>query len=267
VTNVLSLVNLAFVIVDPLSLWDIVILFLAGILTGVINTVAGSGTVVSIGVMVFLGIPLPIANTTNRLGVFFQNLSALGAYKRHYNEGISLDKSITVSTLIGALIGAIVAANILGNVLKWVALFALAVSFWQVLMSIRKTSISLFKINSQSRILTGLLFFVIGFYGGLIQIGVGILMLVVLQVNLSGNWTLANYHKLLIILIYTIPATLYFIYEGMILWKPALLLSLGQIFGAYMSGYLMIKKGWIQKALPFFILFLIIVTASKLLLD
>ena len=54
---------------------EIILLLMAGVVTGIVNTIAGSGTIFSVGTMLFVGIPIELANTTNRLGVLFQNIA------------------------------------------------------------------------------------------------------------------------------------------------------------------------------------------------
>jgi hypothetical protein len=63
-----------------MTLVEIILLFLAGVVTGMVNTIAGSGTIFSLGIMVFLGIPIEIANTTNRYSAAARHQSLFPAY-------------------------------------------------------------------------------------------------------------------------------------------------------------------------------------------
>jgi hypothetical protein len=82
-----------------------------------------------------------------------------------------------------------------------------------------------------------LIFLFIGFYGGFIQIGVGLLLLTALSVFSSDNLKSSNAIKLFIVLIYTIPTTILFIIKGKIIWVPAISLAFGQILGGIAAGY------------------------------
>ena len=56
-----------------LAVWEVAVLILAGLAGGFINVMAGGGSVITVPVMIFLGIPGPIANGTNRLPIMVQN--------------------------------------------------------------------------------------------------------------------------------------------------------------------------------------------------
>ena len=52
----------------------IIILFICGLISGVINTLAGGGSLITLPIMIFLGIPPTTANGTNRVQLIFQNI-------------------------------------------------------------------------------------------------------------------------------------------------------------------------------------------------
>jgi hypothetical protein len=118
---------------------EIILLVFAGIITGIINTVAGSGTIVSLGALVWIGLPITLANTTNRVGVFFQNSTALVTL-RFFNSWPS--KSLRwvhlTATLIGALLGGIAAANISQQSLEIIASIVLILLMLTMIFDIRK---------------------------------------------------------------------------------------------------------------------------------
>ncbi len=63
------------------------LLFVAGVVAGWINTLAGGGSMLTVPVMVFMGLPGPVANGTNRIGVIAQNLTAvLGFFRKGFSD-------------------------------------------------------------------------------------------------------------------------------------------------------------------------------------
>jgi len=65
------------------STWYLIPLtILAGFLAGIINTLAGSGSVVTLAMLSLLGLPSNIANGTNRIGVLFQSFIGFTTYKK-----------------------------------------------------------------------------------------------------------------------------------------------------------------------------------------
>ena len=203
-------------------------------MAGIVNTISGSGTLFSIGMMTFTGIPLVMANTTTRPSVFFQNLTAILVLKKHNQFNFKELRLFPIlSTCIGAMIGAWCATQISGksfNQLASIVMLILLILYIFPAGRFKKLSL---KIKSPSALLISILLFMGGFYGGFIQIGVGILILGILSNALKMPYAQANTYKLIIVLIYTVPTTLFFSLTGNILWKPALLLAIGQVIGAY----------------------------------
>ena len=66
-----------------LAAWEVVVLILAGLAGGFINVMAGGGSVITVPVMIFLGVPGPIAHGTPRLPLLAPNISAAVPSLRH----------------------------------------------------------------------------------------------------------------------------------------------------------------------------------------
>ncbi|WP_420385776.1 sulfite exporter TauE/SafE family protein [Roseivirga sp.] len=210
-----------------------ILLITGGLLAGIVNTISGSGTLFSMGVMTLTGIPLVAANTTTRPGVFFQNLTGIIVLRKfnHFNLK-SLQPAPILATLLGAMLGAWCATLVSNNSFNLIAsivMMGLLMTYILPSSLFRKLSLGIPK----STWLIGLLLFLGGFYGGFIQIGVGILILSILSGAYQMSYQESNTYKLIIILIYTVPTTLYFSLTDHILWRPAILLTIGQVIGAY----------------------------------
>ena len=111
------------------------------------------------------------------------------------------------------------------------------------------------------------MFFFLGLYGGFIQIGVGILILVALRSLHNLNWVEANYIKLIVILIYTVPTTIYFGIQHMILWIPGFVLAFGQVMGAYFSGWLFNVNHSFRNSVSLIVLGMLLLTAFRIVFE
>lgn len=218
--------------------WNDDILFiLGGVLAGIVNTLSGSGSLFSIGVMVWSGIPLVVANIASRPGVLLQNITGILVLRKYYplsSKDIPFKPALVCC--LGAMLGAFCATRVSGTHFNTIASVVMLVLLIQYLFPNR-----LFKAFRISKLQTSgsiglLLFFLTGFYGGFVQIGIGILVLTLLLDVLKMPYAQSNAYKLAIILIYTIPTTLYFGLNGSIVWRPAILLAIGQILGAYLAA-------------------------------
>ncbi|MGD8591166.1 MAG: TSUP family transporter, partial [Chromatiales bacterium] len=65
-----------------MEVWQIILLAVLGVGAGWLNVMAGGGSLLTVPVMVFMGIPGPVANGTNRIGILLQNISAVTAFRR-----------------------------------------------------------------------------------------------------------------------------------------------------------------------------------------
>ena len=63
-------------------MWELGLLFITGIATGFLNVMAGGGSLLSVPVMIFLGVPGTVANATNRIAILPQNIAAIAAFAR-----------------------------------------------------------------------------------------------------------------------------------------------------------------------------------------
>jgi len=96
--------------------------------------------------------------------------------------------------------------------------------------------------------------FVIGFYGGFIQVGVGFLFMAALYYLLQVNLVKVNMHKVFIILIYTmhkvfiiliytIAALAVFAFTGNVNWRFGLVLAAGNALGGWWGAHFAVKGG------------------------
>jgi hypothetical protein len=88
-----------------------------------------------------------------------------------------------------------------------------------------------------------IIFFIVGFYGGFIQVGVGYFLLMALVLGVGYDLVKANAAKNLIVFFYAVFALLVFIINGQVNYLYGLILSIGSVIGALIASYLAVKKG------------------------
>ena len=69
-----------------MEIWQFPVVFIVGVVAGVINTLAGGGSLITMPVLIFLGLPATVANGTNRLAITVQSVLAVAGFKR---KGVS----------------------------------------------------------------------------------------------------------------------------------------------------------------------------------
>ncbi len=227
-----------------MTLPEIIVIIVVGIFVGFINTLSGGGSVISLTLLVILGIPANIAKGTNRIVIFFQTLSSVGSFTRQKMFNSLKPVWLGIPATIGSVLGAILAVDVNDKVIE----VAMAVSMVIMLFFIFHRPDKWLKekpalLSKPLRWWQFLIFFIIGFYGGFIQVGVGYFLLMALVLGIGYDLVKANAVKNLIVFFYAIFALLVFIIDGKINYLIGLILSAGSIIGALIASYLAVKKG------------------------
>ena len=95
-----------------LGVWEIAVLITAGFIGGFINVMAGGGSIITVPVMMFLGVPGPVANATNRIPILAHNITASLTYLRHGIPNTGLILTLSLCAIPGAIAGSFVSARL-----------------------------------------------------------------------------------------------------------------------------------------------------------
>ncbi len=224
--------------------WQGIILILTGIVAGFVNVMAAGGSMISVPVMVFMGIPGPVANGTNRIAILAQNITAVITFFRKGYSDFRLSLTLSLCALPGAVAGAFIGTRLEGLWFNRIlALIMLAIMLVMALNKRGSTEQSAFPIPRKRMLMGHLLMPVVGFFGGFIQVGVGFILLPVLHKVLGMDLVRANMHKVFIIGTYTIAALIIFITQVELLWILGLCLALGNSIGAWLGAHMSVTRG------------------------
>lgn len=241
-----------------------ILIFLAGIATGFINTLAGSGSLISLPLLMFAGLPAPVANGTNRIGILIQGITALLTLKKKFPLRLRQDGLIIFSASAGAIGGAFLATGISKDTLEIVIggllLFMLVLMIIKPEKWLTKDAAPTTRRNPVIQIVV---FFLIGVYGGFIQAGVGFFLLAGLVWAAGYDLMKANSMKILITTVFTVFALPVFIINHQIDWANGFILAAGSSLGAFAGARLAIKKG--IQFVRIFLIVILFLAALKLL--
>jgi uncharacterized membrane protein YfcA len=215
---------------------------ITGVLAGFINTLAGSGSLLTLPILIFLGLPANIANATNRVGVLLQNVVAVTTFRKHGALDAAGTLPISIAAVAGSLLGAALAVD-LDEALLRRTIGALMLVMLVVLVVKPERWIAASGPRRPRLWVEIPLFFMLGVYGGFIQAGIGIFLLAALVLGAGFNLVTANGVKNLIVLIVTVVALAVFVWHGQVRWTLGLLLGAGQAFGAWLAARLAVKRG------------------------
>lgn len=224
---------------DDLTTW--MMLALGGLVAGVINTLAGGGSLLTVPLLVFLGLPATVANGTNRIGVLFQNLVSTLRFRKEGLDGLRGAMPILLPIVIGSLLGATVASRMSAEIFKQVFGIAMVALLIPILRQARPVDPTK-TLEPRSRLLNFAIFFGIGLYGGAIQAGVGLFLIAALA--RSGlDLVRANAIKVVIIGVLTLVAVPVFIAHDQVDWPFASALVVGFAAGGELGARAAVKGG------------------------
>lgn len=229
-----------------LTFVNISLLVIAGIVSGFINVMAGSGSFITLPLMIFIGIPAPLANGTNRIAIFLQNIVSTRSFYKSKMLSFSTAIKLAIPTILGSIAGAQIAVDIderiMEIVIGIVMLVMLAIMFYKPEKWLKSH-----KQQTETTHVVKLwyypLFFVIGLYGGFIQAGVGIFLLTALVMVADIDVIRSNAIKVFINMVFTPFALLVFMLNNQVDYTTGLILSAGSITGAWIATKTAIKWG------------------------
>lgn len=242
---------------------EIIILIAVGFFAGVINTIAGGGSLLTLPVLIFLGLPPNIANGTNRIAILFQNVFNSAGFKSKGINTFPFSLYLGATALVGSVIGAQIAIDIKGETFnKILAVIMLLVVGMMVLKRKKSAAELLEKTKGKPLYLSMFLFFFVGLYGGFIQAGVGFIMLLVLSSVNGLSLVKSNAVKVMVVLIYTIAAVAVFAWNDKINWTLGLTLAIGNSLGGWLASRWSVDKG--DGLVKVFLIVMVVIMAIKL---
>jgi len=223
---------------------EIVILIVAGLMVGFINTLAGGGSIISLSVLMMLGLPAPLANGTNRIAIAIQTLTATSSFKQQKVLPIRKAIYMSIPAVIGSLIGSWIAVDINEEVFEKAIGVVMLIMLVFILYKPQKY------IYGRAEIMEKplnwkiyIIFFFIGIYGGFIHMGIGYFLLMSIVLGAGFDLVKANAIKVFVVLVYTPFTLIVFLWNGLIDWKYGLIMAIGSVVGALIASRLAVNKG------------------------
>lgn len=236
----------------------------AGFACGFINTLAGSGSLITLPLLIFLGLPANVANGTNRVAILLQ--TAVGTWSFHNQEVLHLRRGLilAIPAVVGAVLGAQIAVDLDEAMLRHMIGGLMLVMFFILLVRPKRWLQGRQEVSDKPvGVVQCIVFFSIGFYGGFIQAGVGLFLLAGLVLGAGFDLVKANAIKVLINLVFTVFALGVFLLNGQVDWFVGLVLAAGNMLGAWVAARMAVRRG--AGFLRWLLIAVVLVSAAVLL--
>ena len=234
-----------------MELYEIPLVIITGFVAAFLNTVGGGGSLFSVPILTFLGLPITSANATSRVAILFQNVFAVGGFR---SKGIELpwpySLYLGLSSLFGGFVGAILASRIADEIFNKIFVGVMILSVFLILYDPFKAK-GPERLTIKSQVTGFICFFFIGIYGGFVQAGIGFMVIAVLSLVNNLSLVKSNYVKVFAAIVYTAVSVAVFAYEGKIIWLTGLILAIGHALGGWYASRWSVDKGevWIKRVM------------------
>ena len=240
---------------------EILLLLIVGLISGMINTVSGGGSLLTLPILIFIGLPPNVANGTNRVQLVLQNLFAVSGFKSKGISDFKFSAWLSFSAIIGSVIGVQIAIDIPEEIFK--KTLSIIMIFVLFSLFLKKNNYKeLTNQNIKNKLLSIILFFFVGIYGGFIHAGVGFIILTILSNINNIKLSNGNSIKVFVAFAFSISSLLIFFLEDKVNWVYGINLGLGSALGGWLASRWSYNKS--DKTLKYFLSFVILIMAVKL---
>ena len=227
----------------------VTVIAIAAFIAGVINSMAGGGTLISFPTMVWMGRPAILANATNAVALWPGSFSAMYGYRDDMRRVRRWLYLLTIPSVAGGALGAILllhtSETTFSRIVPLLILGATLLLAAQEVIS-RKLNIVA---KAHEKPTVGWVIFVftfqllVGLYGGYFGAGMGILMLAALGlIGLTDLHEMNGLKNLLAVCINAVAA-IYFAISGAVIWKDAMVMAVAAIAGGFAGAKLAKRLG------------------------
>ena len=227
-----------------MSVFDVVLLFIAGFVSGAANAVAGGGTFLTFGAMTLVGLPPIVANATSSVTQLPGYITSTLAYWtdiRHFWRGALL---LCLISALGALAGSLILLALSNPsfraLVPWLLIAATALFAAGPWL---KPAAGPEHRASVGSLMGSLAQFATAVYGGFFGAGMGVMMLATLGLTQAGDYHRLNALKNMLSIVIAVVAILVFVSGGVVAWPQAIVMIPGVALGGY-AGV------WIAKRVP-----------------
>src|SRR5688572_15182834 len=220
-----------------MELLEVVLIISAGVLSGLINTLASSGSAVSLPALMMLGLTAPVANGTNRIAILLGTITAVIKLGKEGMIDWSQAVRLGIPVLVGSVVGAFIATQLDARSVGEAVVIAVIMAFVMILMNPKRLIHSVSTIPHVKNWHYIILFFV-GLWGGFIVLDSATYLLLSMVLLIGYDLLRGNGMKNLMLLPITVGSLFVFWYEHEINWEAGLWLSIGSVVGSWVGGYL-----------------------------
>ena len=222
-----------------MTFWEAIAVMLAGFGAGAINTVVGSGTLITFPVLLAVGYPPVLANVSNTVGLVPGSLSGAIGYRAELTGQACRLLRLGVASVLGGITGALLLLVLPERAFRTIVPVLIVLACVLVVVQ-PKLSARLRRRDGEPPTLARPLLYAgvfgTGIYGGYFGAAQGVLLIAVMGLLLDDNLQRVNAAKNVLALLVNAVAALVFIAVTDVAWAAAGLIAIGSVLGAQLGA-------------------------------
>jgi uncharacterized protein len=221
---------------DPLHALAI---FAAGIAAGTINTVVGSGTLITFPVLLGFGYAPVTANVSNTIGLVPGSVAGAVGYRRELTDQRARLARLAIASVTGGIVGAVLLLTLPASAFKEIVPAFIVIALVLIVAQPRLTA-ALGADRHPGQVHTGpvalVAVFATGIYGGYFGAAQGIMLLAILGLALDDELQRLNAIKVVLAGLVNLVAGVIFAFAATVAWLPAVLIAAGSVIGGVVGA-------------------------------
>jgi uncharacterized protein len=223
------------------TFWEAVLIAVAGVWAGTINTVVGSGTLITFPVLLGVGIAPVTANVSNTVGLFPGSFVGAYGYRRELAGQGRRCVVLGIASVIGAIAGAVLLLELPADAFKAIVPALIILALLLVLFGSRLTGWLVSRgHHATNRVSVALWVTVLGtgIYGGYFGAAQGVLLMGLLGLFLAESLQRQNALKNVLAGLVNFVAAIVFVATTHIDWLAAALIAGGSVIGGVLGAHI-----------------------------
>jgi len=226
-----------------MSLFNEILIFMAAVVAGFINAIAGGGTLVSFPVLLAIGIPPVVANVTNTVALVPGTIGGMWSQRDFFQSQYKRLLKLLPVAIAGGVAGGLLLINTSESSFRSVIpyLILLATLLLAVQVPVKNWVVARMgnvHHEKHSPIFMMSMVFLAAIYGGYFGAGLGVILMAVLGLVTDDSLTRLNFLKQALGFAINLAAAIYFVFSGKVDWWIAFVMAFGSISGGLLGGKL-----------------------------
>jgi uncharacterized membrane protein YfcA len=226
-----------------MSLFNEVLIFLAAMIAGFINAIAGGGTLVSFPVLLAIGIPPIVANITNTVALVPGTIGGMWAQRNLFQSQYRRLLKLLPVAIVGGVAGGLLIINTSESSFRSIIPYLILLATLLLAAQVRIKNWVVSRMGNihhekHNPVFMMTMVFLAAIYGGYFGAGLGVILMAVLGLVTDDSLTRLNFLKQALGFIINLAAAIYFAFSGKVDWWVAFVMVFGSILGGWIGGKL-----------------------------